>query len=455
MNKNSESEIIEIYKGLSNEGKLEYYFDLSPNDQNKLKKYVIKEDKKSALAEMLKEPQMLKENKNHKIKVNNSTIIMNTDYLGNNNLELITVKKNREGYKMIKTNLNIKNISNSEIENFIGSFRSNNIDLVNDQYHIFRNNNNKLEFDDNNIENKGSIFIGTEDCPIRPQLSLDKLNERIEKNNCISELKKVYEGYIDVFGDGDCYYRSVIYSLLTTILFSNNYNNDTKIYFIGILIDIFPENHYENMFKFLVSIQKNINKLSYINFLENFTNNDSYIIKSLRKIVANNILFLNEQQINVVKDNFSETNLNKIKNKILTNKSFAESSIIETGLLCMCLQSSGYNIIKCQNNDTLFITELKFNELSLPSINLIHTGENASGHYSILVPKKDKNINIIKKKTSSILLNNRTTLSSINNAVVKLKKANNNRILSVFGGLPNNVKISLIKQITNSLNKKK
>jgi len=157
MSKNSE--IIEIYKGLNNDGKIDYYLELSSNDQNKLKKYVIREDQESVLARILNEQQTLKENKNHNIKINNSTITINKDYLGNNNnfiffnLQLITVKENREGYKMIKTNLNIRNINNSEIKNFIDSFRSNNIFLVNDQYHIFRNNELELEFNDNNIEN--------------------------------------------------------------------------------------------------------------------------------------------------------------------------------------------------------------------------------------------------------------------------------------------------------------
>jgi hypothetical protein len=455
MSKNSEiSEIIEIYNGLSNDGKIEYYFDLSNNYKNKLKKYVIKKDKKSELARILKEPQTLKENKNHNIKINNSTITMNKDYLGNNNLQLITVKENREGYKMIKTNLNIRNINNSEIKNFIDSFRSNNIFLVNDQYHIFRNNELELEFNDNNIENNGSIFIGTTNCPIRPQLSLDKLNERIEKNNCISELKKVYKGYIDVFGDGNCYYRSVIYSLLTTILFSNYYDNDLKRDFIKILMDIFPKKEYNKMFNFLDSIHRNIDNLSYIDFLEKFTNNDSFIISSVRVLLANNITMLNKDQIITLKFNFNTNNLNEIKKKILTNREYAESSIIETGLLCECLQSSGYNIIECQNNDTLDIKEVRFINNFLPSINLIHIGE----HYGILVPEINKNITNIKKPKNVIinnslrLLNNRANFKiAVDGAVVKLKEANNNnQILSVFGRLPNNVKAELIKQITKS-----
>jgi hypothetical protein len=425
MNRNIKDLVIQFNKK-KEPNKINYFYSLSDKEQNKLKEYIKEYQQNSKLYEILGLKSEVYE-KTLNIKANTFPIIQNKRFLGNLNVEIIIVKRFTSN-KVFRKYIKIKNMSVNEIKKFIDTFYSEYIQ-PNGNYHIYQPDNPQLEFNDNELINNCKLFIDTHTTPIHVQTSLNKLYETRFKsrfNNCITELKKIYKGYIDVGGDGDCYYRSVIYSLLITILFNDLYTIRNKILYINKLIEIFDVRNYSKMNTFLNFIKNNIN-ISYIDFLENYINKDIDIILDVRKLLANNISLLSDDEKNTVISNYTVqkgiSKMNNIKNSIKTHGEYAEGSIIQIGLLCKCLHLKGFVLTKC-NNDILDIKIKRFHKLILPIIHIIDVGE----HYGILIPiNNDININSLIDNSKVRIFNSNVNEVSkkLNNAIKEGKNPQN------------------------------
>ena len=343
--------------------------------------------------------------KNHK---NYKDIIRNIEQMPKNtpndtvNVEEIYIKYENNRLKLDYKNIKLKNMMNKS--SLTQRYQTT-------KFHVFKPNERLLEFNDNLITEGSRVYIVSNDIAyIDPQLKINFLS-----SNSLNELEKFYKGYINVRGDGSCYYRSVIYSLLTSILFSN-YNIQTKERYINRLLDIFKE-YYDVKEKFFNEIKKNLD-ITYLDFLILFTRNDKIIRTTLRKLLIeyikdeNSIIdtILGNTYSTILSTNYLEQrfpkmeNINNLRKYIEDDSTYIEGSMANLGLLPKILHSKGQYLINQDRDRNLQITISKFKDIEdpLPMINVILIRE----HYGILIPKEDlynKNIQSYVSKSVRII----------------------------------------------------
>lgn len=107
------------------------------------------------------------------------------------------------------------------------------------------------------------------------------------KNLIISEkVKKFYNdikdkyNYIDVRGDGNCFFAAVFVSLLVQILFTK-YKIQEKTFFLQHLLSIFKNINIKRFFQLLIN---DINNITYFKFLLEYLNIAKYLVIEARQL---------------------------------------------------------------------------------------------------------------------------------------------------------------------------
>jgi hypothetical protein len=190
----------------------------------------------------------------------------------------------------------------------------------------------------------------------------------------------VYNGIIKVFGDGDCYYRAVITSLLISIRYGG-YESDNILKWLKIVANAFVET--EAFFYF----STNIRELSYPDFLAGFFEYDQIIIYSIRKIVAKGVYDMyieNSQSGMIFRELIKEDQTycgGSIQNYckiILTDKKWAQGPLIDYRILPKILGTKIVCSIDNQNS-IVHVYEIIDGIIDAP-LNIHHINGN---HYDV------------------------------------------------------------------------
>ncbi len=218
----------------------------------------------------------------------------------------------------------------------------------------------------------------------------------------INQINNLFDKVIISRGDGNCYYRSIIFSLLYNILFgiryidtiTDNEKQNQIIDNLNILKNIFNISNLNNFFDIL--IYKNI-KISYLDFLCLYITIDRSIIEVSRRLLADYILknidtisnggLTYNQLIMIGTDDKNKKNtIQKYIDNIIKMDVDAEGFHLELGILPIHCLNSKLNVIVLRNNivDSFTILTPNNNNNKLPSTNIIIT----PGHYNIIIPTK-------------------------------------------------------------------
>jgi hypothetical protein len=348
---------------------------------------------------------------------------------------------------------------------------------------------NNIATDNNNIINfllkNNKILLFPQATPISNRIlirTLDKNPSQIYRN-IYNFLKDKYSYIIPVRGDGHCYYRSIIFSLLYSILFQavsipqkNKYLNKLKDIFTKISdTDIYKNKNIlgekyrkfklEDIISFFDNlISNNYISESYIDFLVLYNNIDQQLIYAT-KIILGDYISKNldqnlngltiQQHINIQKKHINYDAEEFINNDILGDED-AEGFYINASLLPINCLKSKLSILftfALNNTSSVNIGQSNKNENELPLINIYLYG----GHYNVLIPK-NVFINRIEANKNSALSNlkkpfNNQLILSYNQACERLSKYPLNTRFEHLGQmhLSNNNRAKLTQEITNTL----
>lgn len=242
------------------------------------------------------------------------------------------------------------------------------------------------------------IYIDASTSFIHCPITFERYNEMNPKNIAFKVTTKLtdYKGIIGIRGDGRCYYRAIIVSLLTSILYDQQYNKEQKNYYILKLIKVF--NEYPKVIEFLRKLLIETDVLHFIYFIKEYTPYNNDIIEALKdiliKYLANNldVKIKGEYTIREQISLFLYLVANKPINfemfcsvQILDNNEYAEGFYVNQGILPKCLLCNKSNlymkiITGYTNIDQSFNT---IQENDLPTIHIVFV----PGHYDVFIPK--------------------------------------------------------------------
>jgi len=318
----------------------------------------------------------------------------------------------------------IQNLSNkhSTIKKIINTKNSKRIEKIKSYNHKSPYNNIK-EFNINN----NNIFLYSQTSTIQKPIIISDLNpKKINKHqsiiykNIYDLLNDKYFCIIQVRGDGNCYYRSVIYSLLYSILFQSN-DNEKILYYLLELNNIFNQYNDRTEFKnnedlniffnTLIDIYTNANNsIDYINFMKLYFKYDLSIVKKTRILLAYYILDNLDTEIEglIISERIMHEYLNK-NIKFKDTNTFIHDYILKMGVdaqgFFLIPQILQHKCLKTKFSVTFFFDQKGNNTVYInydntqifPPINIFII----PGHYDILILKdneikKNDNYNSLK-----------------------------------------------------------
>ena len=215
------------------------------------------------------------------------------------------------------------------------------------------------------------------------------LNFKFTGKNIVESLNKDYKGIISVRGDGACYYRSVIISLLTSILYNEDSIEQIQEYITNLIIKFNDDEIYD----FLSSLIIENRVVSYIEFIILYTQYDKILITKCKELLIRFIEEIESKNTNL-KDliliykynSIKFNNLKEFCKKIIKpfNRN-AEGAIVDAGLLPAMLGCDSLGIARFITGiiplQTQSITYGIPNKL--PKIYIVLD----PGHYDVMIPK--------------------------------------------------------------------
>jgi len=239
------------------------------------------------------------------------------------------------------------------------------------------------------------IYIYTKYDTFRQFIPINQIFQSLNiSNELTTKISNIYDYWVDVNGDGACYYRAVFGGLLYNIIFNPSYNSK-KIYYIDKLIVIF-----NNLNRLDIANKQNIIKIVYflkeikeIENFEQFSNKfslyDKFIVISLKYLLyyeileydkSNSKIFNLDVEASQYQCNTKQYYLDTIILDLTRN---IEGLPVNAGLLVKALGSKYSFFIERTEQSKIELKINEFNENDLPPVNIYlrHT------HYVIMIQK--------------------------------------------------------------------
>jgi hypothetical protein len=265
-------------------------------------------------------------------------------------------KNNEISYQIIINELNksITNLTNYNIQTIMA------IDKDSTEINFYSN--SIVDVKPNYI-----LYLITVDAPIRLHLSMKSYIQLeseylyTQTNSDTRDLKKVYDiignqyNLICVRGDGNCYYRAVLYNLLISILYSD-YGKEDKILYINIIKQRYLKNQkIQLFFDFLLQNIINYNFVKYIDLLTQYIEIDEEIVKLSRKLIIKYLDTLNKDVSELVNIGYTSYNNGKRQyiNEQIKNGRCAEGPIVNSGIFEKYLGCSESYIVLIDSNQPI------------------------------------------------------------------------------------------------------
>lgn len=348
-----------------------------------------------------------------------------------------------------------------------------NYNLIGDNYirELSENDKNNIyivDINSNNIFNENQLIIQNllaikqnqilynihQSSPIKLHFSIEKyMSDDPRRFGENIKFKQLFNTIIKVNGDGECFYRSVLYSLFISIFMHNDKNyavrciNQLKIFFYHKIFNDFFD-------KFIIIIQNN---LSYIIFLLLYSVYDLLFIIQCRKNILEIISINNNFNLGGGITLIQQVKEYDIENSISSFEGLSKLGTFANGIIinllpfilgckssCLvCVINTMYtptyndfnNFKGIQNK---FIPE---NNIKLPNINLIYS----TIHYDVLLPNNN-NHNIMK----TINLAPVNTTMYVNSIKYTLISGNNLSFIELYRNCLNIIKLLNTESILDS-----
>ena len=258
---------------------------------------------------------------------------------------------------------------------FFAIFNNNSYDIIpkysnNNLKNTYKLNNNDIIY---TYSNSAIIYIYQN---IDELIEADKYSKQIKQN--YESIRHIIKGRINVKGDGNCYYRAVLYSVFITILFGKNKN----IQYIKYIKSKFKEDVFIDFFNSL----ENIN---YIDFMKLYMTYDMIFIEKCKRLMLEYIKENIKYFINVYDERFENSSLlefSKEINDILMKRNECIQGIISGSHILPFLLGCKESTIYIMYSNQPIYQEHGVNKISHNTLPNVHILLNP-GHYSIFIPQ--------------------------------------------------------------------